>query len=305
MDASYPPPPPPFGASDVTSEGQSYAITEQSENALNRPFMETSYPPPKPPLAASDMLSDQNAHTISGTGRVDDSEDDESGVELSFQPEDDDDMSSLGCSLMTKDFSGKEPDGYKSDDVYTTADVAGDVRSASSQPRSGVKKAKKKRRQQRSERKENHLLALEPVEESSVETESLKSPKNHSPSRANPEQTIEDIMNRGVEKQPPTSWHSSGGVDGRPQTSWHSSGGVEVQQENSWHSSDKWKVNRIVMSFNQSSSGVSYSDSSNGGGPPTVEPAQDDDEAVNRTLQSKSFFSNDNTMADSCDVFST
>lgn len=285
METSYPPPHPPMTSSDVSSEMQSYAVTEPSDDALNRAFMETSDPPPCPPAASSNVPSEPQSYTTADRSR-DDSDDDDSGVELSFRPVHDDDMSSLGCSLMSKDVTRREPDGFKSDDIYSTPDIPEGTSSPPSRHKSSTKTRKNRRQQQGSSRNENHLLALDPVEESSVETETLKSPKTSS-NHTNPKQTIEEIMNRGVEGQPTMRSKSM------------------KKTPVSWHSTDNPKVHRIARSFTQAPMGGSSSDSSNVGGPPTVGSAREDDEAVNRALKSSSFFSHDHSMGDSGNVYST
>lgn len=184
---------------------------------------------------------------------VNDSESDESGLELNFLPEED--MSSLECSVATSRISA-EPDGYKSDDVSTPAlPVAS--RFAERKSRSS-KNSRRKLRQQASSRKENRP-ALDPVDEQSVDTEPRGSQIiKSSPPNSDPKQKIKEIMNRGVQ-------------DGAP-----------VKSKSMKHLSNKGddsgvsRAHQVAKSFSQHA-GRADNDSSIDGGPPTIDPNQEED----------------------------
>jgi len=252
-----------------------YSSSSPSPLTLNKPTVDMSFPPPPPPmnLNSNDRLPKFQPYTA--TEPVDDSDGDDSGVEISFQPEDD--VSTLGCSIMT---STKEPDGYKSDDIYSPPVIPDGSSSALARPKSS-KKSRKNWRQQASSRRENRL-ALAPVDEQSFDTEPPSAPKTTSPTNPNPKQTIEEIMNRGVEAKPTIKSKST------------------KKKASSFQSEDEARVRRIAKSFSQAAGDGANSDSSNNdGGPPTVELTRENDEAVNRALKSKSFYSEDLTMGDS------
>lgn len=283
------PDPPPIYSSISSPSTPSIETIDASLNiidtSLNRPFMDTSYPPLPPPPMHSDAIS-PSFQPYAATEDGLESDDDSGGVDISFEPEDLDDMSSIGMSMMSN-HSRKEPDGYKSDDVYSSPTIPDGPSSAPTRPRSSSSKSRKNRRQKVSSRQENRV-ALAPVEEQSFATDSQHVRPKTSSSNHRPKETIEEIMNRGV--------------DGKNKIRSQQSN----QQSSSWHEEDEVKVREIARSFTSAAnSRISNSDSSNDGGPPTIDSTAESDEAVQRTLNSKSFYSHDQTMGDSGDVYST
>jgi hypothetical protein len=106
-------------------------------------------------------------------------------VELSFQP--DDDVSSIGFSAIPGDKFGKEPDGYKYDDLYAPSDDP-------IVPDNAPIMIGRKWGQQSSSRQDNNM-ALAPVSESPTSTKpcstSTTSPQQHE---------VDAIMNRWMDK---------------------------------------------------------------------------------------------------------
>jgi len=256
------------------------------------PTMESSFPPVPPPTPpppphmrkpppSNNDPPQYNPYGTSFSNSIDGTcSDEESGVELSFTPEDD--ISTLECSVMTS--GGKEPDGYKSDDAYNPPP------DGSSKP--GGRSSKKSRNSWRnaSNRKENRSLALAPVEEQDAEESrggtSGQTPPT-SPGNNAAKQTIEEIMNRGVEDAP-------------PMLRIESLKSKKSKKQSSIHIEDESRVRRIARSFTQAASGSISDDSTNGeGGPPTVNSIKENDEAVKSTLNvsrnSRSFYSEDIT----------
>lgn len=206
-----------------------------------------------------------------------DSDCDESGVELTFEPEDD--ISTLECSVAA---SGKEPDGYKSDDLYSPPTGPGGSNSALKSRSS--KKLRDSSRQPASGRQGNNPPLDPVVEHSNSEMESLSAPKT-SPTNDTPKKTIEEIMNRGAKGKTKIKSKSS--------------------KSKSLHSDKEYRVRHVAKSFSSHAAAV-HSDSSNDGrGPPTIDLAGGDDEAVNRALVESSFYSQDFTLGESGKIYST
>jgi len=215
----------------------------------------------------------------------------ESGVELSFEPEDD--ISTLGCSVTNVPMPlGEEPDGYKSDDIYSTPAAPERLSSSLTKPRHkeevrSSRKARKKRNKNASSRKEN-VLALAPVEEQSTDIESQSTPKI-SPTSANPKQTIEEIMNRVVKG------NSESHITLKKSKS-------SKQNQSSWHGEQEHGVHQTARAFSQSVRENSNSSDIDGSATIDLSDVASDD-VVQRTLKGRSFFSEDHTVGELDQVY--
>ena len=178
---SLPKPPPTTWSSSSSSPAADMPLMDTS---LKKPFIDVYHPSPPPverkyqPYAPEQISDDESAA--------------ESGVELSFQPEDD--ISTLGESIMSH--LAKEPDGYKSDDIHMYKNPPANLKGSSSAltrstPTTKLRKTKP------SSRHGNHAV-LAPVKENSDDRK----------------QKIDEIMNRVVD--PSKKVHKSLGEYDQP-----------------------------------------------------------------------------------------
>ena len=123
--------------------------------------------------------------TQSGIQRTATDDDSSSYVELSFQP--DDDVSSIGFSAILGDKSGKEPDGFKYDDLYIPSE---DTMVDSSE----MMASREKWRHQAASQHDNHS-ALAPVSENTALSEPCSTSTTFTHHRK-----VEEIMNRWIDK---------------------------------------------------------------------------------------------------------
>ncbi len=141
-------------------------------------FADAPYPPN---LSCKIHMED----TQSGIQRTATDDDSSSYVELSFQP--DDDVSSIGFSAIPGDKSGKEPDGFKYDDLY--------IPSEDTMLDSSVTMASREIwRHQAATQHDNHS-ALAPVSENSALTEPCSTSTTFTHHRK-----VEKIMSRWIDK---------------------------------------------------------------------------------------------------------
>ena len=178
---------------------QTYSSSTPAHQQPMRSFANLQCPPQ--PLTAMYRTEDIPAE-VEQNPTDDDSN---SYVELSFQP--DDDVSSIGFSAIPGDKFGKEPDGYKYDDLYNPSE---DPIVHENVP---VMMVSRDKMRQNSRRQDTHM-ALAPVSESTTLTEpcSTSTMSTH-------QQKVEEIMNRWIDKsshpyaasQDDRSWTDSDG----------------------------------------------------------------------------------------------
>ena len=106
-----------------------------------------------------------------------------SGVDLTFTPEDD--VSTIGYSVVSEAQSGKDPEGYKSDDALLYSPPS-DRDPSPLKPTTSKKKSKKKKTEVQSEKRE----VLTTVDEHSQDTEAPAQIQNAA------ERIVDKIMNR-------------------------------------------------------------------------------------------------------------
>jgi len=283
LDKSFFPPPPLLhkASDDPPPEELPHIAAYTADNPTDKEtstnlFDYDPHPGDRPYIAAYTV--DQPTDKKRSNNSFDsDSDCDESGVELTFEPEDD--ISTLGCSVAA---SGKEPDGYKSDDLYNPRTGPGGLSSAL---RSKPSKKLRNNSRQPASRGQGNNPPLDPVvEHSNPEMESLSAPKT-STTNDNPKQTIEEIMNRGPKGKTKTKSKSS--------------------KSKSLHSDKESRVRHVAISFSSHAAAIPSDSSNDGRGPPTIDLAGGNDDAVHRALNQSSFYSQDFTVAESGKIYSS
>ena len=163
---SLPKPPPRYESPSMPSFDRAFRDTSSSRFPT---------PPTPPMMRSSEYFSTDQQQSMSvvssvggTTGTHDDSDYNESGVELSFQPEDD--VSTIGFSVaeVSEAPSGAEPDGYKSDDNIYRNPKGRDPSPLKPTPSTKSRKGSTGRQQNR--------VALTTVDEQSNDTESRSTP---------------------------------------------------------------------------------------------------------------------------------
>jgi hypothetical protein len=134
---------------------------------------------PYPPNLSYKIHTEDTQSGIQQTATDDDSS---SYIELSFQP--DDDVSSIGFSAIPGDKFGKEPDGYKYDDLYTPSEDP--------MVDSSILIASRDKWRHLAASQHNNHSALAPVSENTALTEPCSTSTHH--------RKVEEIMNRCIDK---------------------------------------------------------------------------------------------------------
>jgi len=184
-----------------TTDSSAYSLPSAApiySSSVSTNFNNSFVPPPQPTMGNeyfSDQVQSDYTSVVSSVGGTTGTHDDESydvsGVDLSFEP--DDDVSQLTMNISVTQGKKEDPDGHYSDDtlLYNT-----------DKPKVAATKPKKKKPVVQPEKSK----PLTTVEEQSQDTDSQ--PQSSSSPVTSSKQTIQEIMSRGVSKR--SSFNDSG-----------------------------------------------------------------------------------------------